>query len=251
MKSGINPCPSSPLAFLPILFFKVSWVSNCSPSFSSRSSNNCLSFSSPKLPCTFTSPVSARVRRSAVSPMAVLFCMLILMVSSSRVNASVCCSFVLSSASCMSFRLFWSGSIILETCSLFCSPNSSCLNLSTFSEVVCICSRMRSSWLFTCSSFIFLKVAICPSWASLVWLSCFSKDALSSVICCSYVLLMSSRASAFRFVSVLLKSAAVSSCFFRLFSLSALNSLSCFAKVSLSSFSCASNVVFCSRSWSS
>ena len=145
MKSGMRPLPSSPFSPLPPLSRSVSCVSNCSPSFSSRSSNSCLSFSSPKLPCIFTSPVKARVSRSAVSPIAALFCILILMVSSSRVSASVCCSLLLSRASCISFRLFCRGSIIFDTCSLFWVPNSSCRILSTLSEVVCICSLIRSS----------------------------------------------------------------------------------------------------------
>ena len=172
MKSGIKPLPSSPLRALPPLSRRVSWVSNCSPSLSSRSSNSCFSFSSPKLPCTFTSPVSARVRRSAVSPSSWLFCILIFMVASRRVRASLCWSLVLSKASCIAFRLCCSGSIIFVTCSLLRSPSSSCLRFSTSSEVVCICSLMSFSWLSTCSLFISLRASICLSLFSLACWSC-------------------------------------------------------------------------------
>ena len=145
MKSGTSPFPSSPLADRPALSRSVSWVSNCSPSLSSRSSRSCLSFSSPKFPCTFTSPVSARVSLSAVSPRAALFCMFIFIVSSRRVRASFCWSLDLLKASCMSFRLCCRGSMIFDTCSLFLSPSSSCLRFSTSSEVVCICSFISFS----------------------------------------------------------------------------------------------------------
>ena len=141
--------------------------------------------------------------------------MFIFIVSSRRVSASLCCSFVLSKASCMSLMHCCRGSMIFETCSLFLSPNSSCRRFRISSDVVCICSFMSFSWLSTCSLFISFSASICFSAPSLACASCLSCESFSSAICVSYACFILAIASALRCVSLRRYSSASASCFCR------------------------------------